>query len=128
MKIDNLKKAIKEQRDTNVRLFNSIPIPTREDPNNTKAEPILKLWREGSNKIKEMIRELQILESKNRKRENKDVHKVFINGYGEATNREITNSSYQRNQKRLAKDMLNYNKIVYNPKIIRHKIKKGIKR
>ncbi|MCC5440354.1 hypothetical protein AL714_11590 [Clostridium botulinum] len=108
MKIDNLKKAIKEQRDTNVRLFNSIPIPTREDPNNTKAEPILKLWREGSNKIKEMIKELQILESKNRKRENKDVHKVFINGYGEATNREITNSSYQRNQKRLAKDMLNY--------------------
>ena len=68
----------------------------------------MKLWREGSNQIKEMIRELHFLESKNRKNENKNIHKVFINGYGEATSREITNSSYQRNQKKLARDILNY--------------------
>ncbi len=60
MKIDNLKKAIKEQRDTNVRLFNSIPIPTRKTQTIQRQNRILKLWREGSNKIKEMIRELQI--------------------------------------------------------------------
>lgn len=108
MEIDNLKKAIKEQREINIRLFNSIPVATKEDSNNTKAEPILKSWREGSKKIKKLIKELQILESKNKKKENKDINKVFVNGYGEATNREITNSSYQRSQKRLIKDILNY--------------------
>ena len=71
-------------------------------------QPTIKEWRKGSNKIKAMIRELQILESKDIKKENKDICKTFINGYGEATKREITTSSYQKNQKRLTKDILNF--------------------
>lgn len=34
--------------------------------------------------------------------------KVFINGYGEATHREITSSSYKRAQNKLSKDILSF--------------------
>ena len=104
MNIDNLKKAIKEQREQNISLFKIFQYRLHE----REMQPTIEEWREGSNKIKAMIKELQILESKDVKKENKDIVKVFINGYGEATNREITNSLYQRNQKRLAKDILNF--------------------
>lgn len=104
MNIDKLKKEIKEQREQNLCLFEIFQYRLHE----REMQPIIEEWREGSNRLKAMIRELQILEAKNIKKENKDIPKVFINGYGEATSREITSYSYQRNQKRLAKDILNY--------------------
>jgi seryl-tRNA synthetase len=103
-KIKELKKKIQEQGEENVRLFKIFEYKMHKE----EVQPLIQEWREGSNKIKAMIKELQILESKDIKKENKDTCKVFVNGYGEATNREITSSSYQSNQKRLAKDMLNY--------------------
>jgi len=104
MEINNLKEAIIKQREQNISLFKIFQYRLHE----IEMQTTIKEWREGSNKIKAMIRELQILESKNIKTENKDNHKTFINGYGEATNREITSSSYQRNQKRLSKEILNF--------------------
>lgn len=104
IKIKELKNKIEEQREKNISLFKIFQYRLHE----REMQPTIEEWREGSNKIKAMIRELQILELKDIKKENKDICKVFINGYGEATNREITNSLYQRNQKRLTKDILNY--------------------
>lgn len=104
MDIDNSKKEIKEQREQNICLFKIFQYKLHE----SEMQPIIEEWREGSNKLKAMIKELQILEAKDIKKENKDIPKVFINGYGEATSRNITNYSYEKNQKRLAKDILRY--------------------
>ena len=34
--------------------------------------------------------------------------KTFVNSFGEATKREITNISYDKQQKRLSKEIINY--------------------
>jgi hypothetical protein len=104
MTIKELKNKIEEQREENISLFKIFQYRLHEK----EMQPTIKKWREGSNKIKGMIKELQLLELKNKKIENKNTHQVFINGYGEATNRDITSSLYQRNQKRLAKDILSF--------------------
>ncbi|HHX62321.1 MAG TPA: hypothetical protein GX707_16660 [Epulopiscium sp.] len=108
MDVDSLKKEIRNQMEVNIMLFNSIPTPTREDPSNAKAEPVLKQWRDGSYRLKEMIRELQVLESKKIETERKEDTQVIINGYGEATSREITCSSYKQSQKKLSKEILSF--------------------
>ena len=103
-----LKENIKEQREINVELFKSIPMPSHEDPSNEKAEPILKLWRDGSNKLKNLIRELQELESTKIKSTDKvnTESKTFVNGFGEATKRNITCTSYRRAEKQMSKNVL----------------------
>lgn len=109
MRIEELKKKIKEQRKQNIEMFNSIPVPTHEDPSNKKAEPILAEWRKGSKKIKSMIKELAELERiVNSTREVKPNIKTFVNGFGEATKRNITCSGYERAEKRNRKVMLSF--------------------
>jgi len=110
MKINKLKKDIKKQREINLELFNSIPVPSHKDPRNEKAEAILKQWRDGSNKLKGMLRELQEMELANNKSINehgKDQN-IFINGFGEATKRNITCNSYKRTEKRTEKEILKF--------------------
>lgn len=62
MDINKLKESIKKQREINLELFKSIPIPSHEDPCNEKAEVILIQWRNGSNKLKNLLRKLQGME------------------------------------------------------------------
>lgn len=107
MEIKELKKKIEEQKKRNLELFNVIPLPTHEDPLNKKAEPILIEWRKGSETIKRMIKELCELE----RTLNKEVdvkEKTFINGFGEATKRNITCSVYERAEKRNEKAVLSF--------------------
>ena len=110
MKINKLKEDIKKQREINLELFNSIPIASHEDPCNEKAEPILKQWRNGSNKLKNLLRELQELELVEKKSINKsdEESNIFINGFGEATTRNITCNSYKRTGKRIEKEILKF--------------------
>lgn len=112
MSIEELKKEIEEQRKQNIELYNSIRwCPTHDDPLNKKAEPILAEWREGSKKLKGLIEELQELELDN-KNKNKsiteEVNKTFVNGYGEATKRNITCNTYERTEKRNSKAILSF--------------------
>ncbi|MGL6201613.1 MAG: hypothetical protein ACRC3H_22075 [Lachnospiraceae bacterium] len=109
--ISKLEKEIEKQREINISLYGSIPSPSREDPQGKKAEPILKQWREGSRKIKELIDKQNKLRDTRRKltpppagRE----YKTFVNGFGEATTREITSLTYERAQKRLDKEILSF--------------------
>jgi hypothetical protein len=109
MTIKELKMKIEEQKEKNIKLYKSIPLATHEDPLNKKAEPILTEWREGSKLLKSMIKELQELES----RENNNIvntkeNKVFVNGFGEATKREITCSTYEKAEKRNSKLILSF--------------------
>lgn len=105
-----LEKAIEEQEKENIRLFKSIPLATKEDPRNKKAEPILKEWREGSYKIKALLKELYKIEDKEHtekivKEGVEKKEKTFINGFGEATNKYITSNTYERTRKRNLKEM-----------------------
>ena len=110
MEINKLKGDIKKQREINIELFNSIPMASHEDPLNKKAEVILTQWRNGSNKLKSLLRELQELELTNKKSINKSDKKsnIFINGFGEATKRNITCNSYKRTEKRTEKEILKF--------------------
>lgn len=108
MEINRLKEDIKKQRGINLGLFNSIPTPSHEDPTNEKAEVILKQWRNGSIKLKNLIRELQELELSQKELVNEcdKESKIFVNGFGEATKKNITCATYERIQKRMAKEIL----------------------
>jgi len=109
MRIEELKREIKEQGEQNVKLFKSIPLASHADPSNKKAEPILTEWREGSKKIKSMIKELAELELEMRAKNTNEVktnEKTFVNGFGEATKKYITCAGYDRAEKRNAKAML----------------------
>lgn len=108
MEINKLKEEISKQREINLKLFNSIPIPSHEDPRNEKAEPILKQWRNGSNKLKALLKKLQELELGEKKSVNKSNKEsnTFINGFGEATKRDITCNTYKKIKKRMGKEIL----------------------
>lgn len=111
MNIKELKRDIEEQREKNIKLYKAIPLPSHEDPTNKKAEPILKAWREGSKKIKSMIKELQELETKEKINTSnlKVSENKFVNSYGEATKRNIiTCNTYEKSQKRNAKAILSF--------------------
>lgn len=110
MEVKELKKKIEEQKQRNIELYESIPLASHEDPLNKKADPILTEWREGSKVLKSMIKKLQELEAieNNNTVSIKDDEKVFVNGFGEATKREITCSTYERSEKRNSKAMLSF--------------------
>jgi len=42
MKINELREKIEKQKESNMKLYKSIPLASHEDPRNEKAEPILK--------------------------------------------------------------------------------------
>jgi len=105
MRIEELKNEIKEQREENVRLFRIFEYKMHKE----EVQPLIQEWREGSKKLKSMIKELSELELKirvNRTNEVKINEKPFVNGFGEATKRNITCSGYDRAEKRNAKAML----------------------
>lgn len=104
--IHSLKENIKLQREINMILYASIPMPSHEDPRNEKAEPILAEWREGGKKLKKMVSELAATEAK--QREIVPERKVFVNGFGEATTRVIETVGYLRQQKRSDKRIFEF--------------------
>lgn len=109
MEINMLKEKIEQQKEINLKLFYSIPIATKEDPLGEKAEPILKLWREGSKELKRLLKELQELELSQRKPTvNKEESKSFVNSFGEATERNITTNTYEKSQKRIQKEIMSF--------------------
>lgn len=108
VEMGELKQKIDKQRSLNVMLYKSIPLASHEDPTNKKSELILKQWREGSAKLKQMLVKLQELELKDKKIETKDNVETFINGFGEATKRNITCLTYKRTVKRNEKLMLSF--------------------
>lgn len=54
--------------------------------------------RDKKNKILDKLRAIEIKEG--------DSNRTFVNGYGEATSRYITSSTYERQQKRLSKEVM----------------------
>lgn len=103
MTINELKKKIEEQREENIRLFKIFEYKMHKE----EVQPLIQEWREGSDKIKAMIRELQELELQERTiTKTKEDTKTFVNSFGEATKRNITSLSYERAEKRNKKRIL----------------------
>ena len=70
---------------------------------------MLRQWRDGSKRIKEMIKKLNELEINFNKQHNSvEDSRKLINGYGEATDRHITTITYDTQQKRLSKEILSF--------------------
>ena len=106
-KIKELKLQIENKKNNNIKLYNSIPLASKEDPKNLKAEPILKEWREGSKELRMLIDELN-KQLNLLPKEKIEINKKFVNSFGEATNRQITCPTYDRANKRLNKEIINF--------------------
>ncbi|MEX0598491.1 MAG: hypothetical protein WD512_18560 [Candidatus Paceibacterota bacterium] len=106
MEIKELKKKIEEQKEKNINLFGIFQYKLHE----REMQPLIEEWREGSKLLKSMFKELHELEEKERSNtvNMKEDKKVFVNGFGEATRREITCSTYEKAQKRHSKAMLSF--------------------
>lgn len=104
MRIEELKKEIEEQGKENVRLYKIFEYKMHKE----EMQPILQQWREGSKKIKELIKTLNKLEAEERISigTTRKEQKTFVNGYGEATKRNITCSGYEKAEKRNSKAMM----------------------
>ena len=105
--LEALKIKIEEQKNINVNLYNLIPLAATEDPTNLKAEPILKKFREGSKKLRMLTSKLNSQLNALTKVKTK-TNKTFINSFGEATNRVITNTTHTNANKRLSKEIMNF--------------------
>lgn len=79
----------------------SLLLHTR-DPHNEKAEPILREWRDGSTKLKEMLKELNKRKDTLRDLSSADAAKGRVQ---EKESRQITSSTYEMAEKRLQKEI-----------------------
>ena len=101
--IERLDKEINEQREENIRLYSIFQYRCHEE----EMQPLIKEWRDGSNHLKQLIsRRNMFIQSK--ETSFASGKKSFVNGYGEATKREITSSTYARAEKRLSKQIMNF--------------------
>ena len=87
--IERLDKEIHEQREENFGLYSIFQYRLQEE--------VMKLLISKRN---------MLIQSKEPSFTNKK--KTFVNGYGEATKREITSSTYTRAEKRLSKQIMNF--------------------
>ncbi|MBO5025961.1 MAG: hypothetical protein J6C86_07460 [Bacteroidaceae bacterium] len=102
--VEQLEMEIIAQGEENVRLYSIFQYRLHEE----EMQPLIEKWREGSRHIKELISQKnQLLISE--RNPNPVVNKqTFVNGYGEATTREITSSTYSRACKRLSKQVMSF--------------------
>jgi hypothetical protein len=106
MNKEQLQKQIAEQEEKNINLFNIFQYRLQDK----EMQPIIQEWREGSKKVKALLDELYKIEMKERdeKLANIKEPKTFINGYGEATNKYITSSTYEKAERRRQKEILSF--------------------
>lgn len=109
MNKEQLQNQIKEQEEKNINLFNIFQYRLHEE----EMQPLIQEWREGSKKVKALLDELYKIEMKERdeklaKEDNSNKTKTFVNGYGEATNKYITSSTYEKAERRRQKEILSF--------------------
>jgi len=111
MKIKELKEKIEKQKENNIRLYKLIPLATHEDPQNEKAEPILKQWREESQKLKELLNILHEMGKEEKESSSNATNKgikTFVNSFGEATTREIMCDGYKRAENKMKNQIMSF--------------------
>lgn len=105
MGIKELKQKIEEQRNKNIKLYSVF----EHKMNDKNMQAVIDEWRLGSERLKRMLAELQVLElEKSQKDVLKSNTKIFVNGFGDATKREIATTTYKRAEKRLSKQIISF--------------------
>ena len=105
MNIEELKQEINKQGEENIRLYEIFQYRLHEE----NMQPLIDTWRQGSKKLKELLSQLYELEKKEKENKNSNTpSEIFVNGYGEATSREITSSTYIRADRRLSKEVMSF--------------------
>lgn len=109
MNKEQLQQQIKEQEAKNISLFEIFQYRLHDK----EMQPLITEWREGSAKLKTLLNELYKLENKERdeklaNEDNRKETKTFVNGYGEATNKYITSSTYERAERRRQREVLSF--------------------
>jgi hypothetical protein len=109
MNKEQLQKQIKEQEEQNINLFKVFQYRLHDE----EMQPIVQEWREGSKKIKVLLDELYKIEMKERdeklaKEDNTKETKTFVNGYGEATTKYITSTTYEKSERRRQKEVASF--------------------
>jgi hypothetical protein len=108
MTISELREEIEKQKESNINLYKTIPTASHEDPRNEKADPILKQWRAGSKRLKELLNKLYEMEKEVRESPLNETTKTFVNSFGEATKREIASDTYKRAENRMSKEIMSF--------------------
>lgn len=100
-------KAIQEQfdklKDRNIKLYkenNGFAI-TGDLKQIEKRNKAYKEWLENRNKLGKLQQQINGERARKEISKKQENNKTFVNSYGEATNREITSSTYRRQQKRM---------------------------
>lgn len=76
------------------------------DAENAKAR---KQWNANNEKLRKMKNTIENAKAKQRKAQRKtETKKPFVNSFGEATNRPITNVTYEKAQNKLSKQIMKY--------------------
>lgn len=76
------------------------------DAQNAKAR---KQWNVNNDKLRKMKKTIEDAKAKQRQAQRKaETKKPFVNSFGEATTRPITNATYENAQKKLSKQIMKY--------------------
>jgi molecular chaperone GrpE (heat shock protein) len=105
MIIKELKKEIETQKERNIKLYEIFQYRLHK----REMQPIIEQWREGSKILKELLNKLYQMEREEKSSNLEDKEsKNFVNGFGEATAREITSGAYIRADKRMQKAVMSF--------------------
>ena len=97
-----LEEKIKAQVAENTRLYKIFEYKMYLD----EMQPLIDEWRAGSKKVREMTAELNA--SRPIRTGATAESKTFVNGWGEATSREIKTAAYTRAQTKLSNEIMRF--------------------
>ena len=106
--IQVLEKEIKEQEKANTNLYNSIPDVSQDTEEVNQWRKGQKEMRRLLNKKTDLLNKKSELLQEQMKEEDKVFDKIFVNSFGEATTREISNVTYEKQQRRTAKEVASF--------------------
>ena len=102
IKIESIQKKIKKLETDNMKLFD-LASGFRDGTDSAEW----KKWNNNKTEIRKLEDELIKLKAKNKKEQSEET-KIFVNGFGEATTRYITNGTYEKVQKRTQTNVTNF--------------------
>ena len=105
--IKTLQAQYDKLRERNIKLYNETAgfAITGDMERLKKRNKAYKEWLDNRNKLGKLKQQIDGERAKKERYQKQDNSKTFVNSYGEATKREITSSTYRRQQKRLEKSV-----------------------
>jgi len=105
--IKTLQAQYDKLRERNIKLYNETAgfAITGDMERLKKRNKAYKEWLDNRNKLGKLKQQIDGERARKERYQKQDNSKTFVNSYGEATRREITSSTYRRQQKRLEKSV-----------------------